>query len=402
MSSPALHRPRWGHQTSLFQWRQPAFWLFLLMLAFGIWVGLAEQAAFLELSASGWALSWGLLLVYAIPVFILIYALDLYEREPWSLIVGALLWGAFGATTLSALGNTGWSFLILELAGPEFASKWSAALTAPFVEEILKGIGVVFIYLIARREIDDVMDGFVYGAMVGLGFTLVEDVFYFIGAFGGTTEGVLTGFYLRVVASGLYGHVLYTGLVGMGIAYFTSRRGMRPFGRRLGILGALSATAVLAHFVWNSPLLDFFPEPPWTGGDWLIIPLATAVKGVPLLVFAIFMVRLAHQREHQWLEAALATEVGKPGLTGEELNTLLAPAARRRARKEIKARGGPAARRGLKKLHREQINLAMIRTRTHDPDHPDLARQHEHCARLREWVRGMPGVTGAPEEPSAG
>jgi RsiW-degrading membrane proteinase PrsW (M82 family) len=45
---------------------------------------------------------------------------------------------------------------------------------------------VILIYLIARDEMDDMMDGFVYGAMVGLGFALIEDVFYFIAIFGGT------------------------------------------------------------------------------------------------------------------------------------------------------------------------------------------------------------------------
>jgi len=29
------------------------------------------------------------------------------------------------------------------------------------------------------------VDGFVYGAMVGLGFAVVENVFYFVGQFGG-------------------------------------------------------------------------------------------------------------------------------------------------------------------------------------------------------------------------
>ena len=37
------------------------------------------------------------------------------------------------------------------------------------------------IYLIARSELNRIMDGFVYGAMVGLGFAVVEDVLYFVG-----------------------------------------------------------------------------------------------------------------------------------------------------------------------------------------------------------------------------
>ncbi len=138
------------------------------------------------------------------------------------------MWGAVAATTLSAIGNLGWGLTVARVGGPEFAARWTAALTAPFVEETLKGCGVVLIYLIARDEIDDVMDGFVYGAVCGLGFAIVEDVFYFMSVFGGQPAGVLQGFFLRVVASGLYSHVLYTGLVGMAIGVVVSRRATEP------------------------------------------------------------------------------------------------------------------------------------------------------------------------------
>jgi len=56
-----------------------------------------------SVSRSGWALSWILLLVYAAPLVVLIYFLDLYEREPVSVAIAAFLWGAFAATAL-ALG----------------------------------------------------------------------------------------------------------------------------------------------------------------------------------------------------------------------------------------------------------------------------------------------------------
>ena len=164
-----------------------------------------------------------MLALYALPVFLVVYFLDLYEREPLSLVAAALVWGAVAATTLSAIGNLGWGLTVARVGGPEFAARWTAALTAPFVEETLKGCGVVLIYLIARDEIDDVMDGFVYGAVCGLGFAIVEDVFYFMSVFGGQPAGVLQGFFLRVVASGLYSHVLYTGLVGMAVGVVVSR-----------------------------------------------------------------------------------------------------------------------------------------------------------------------------------
>ena len=401
MADQRLHRPHWGYQTGLFQWSNPALWLLALLLLGGALIILDQLVGFLSYSPSGFALSWLLLLIYAIPVFLLVYTLDLYEREPISLVVAALIWGGIGATALSIFGNTGWGLVVVNLFGPEFAQNWVAALTAPWIEEVFKALGIVLIYLIARREIDDIMDGFVYGAMVGLGFTLVEDVFYFMGAFGGDVAGVLTGFYLRVIAGGLYGHVLYSALAGMGIAYFVTRKGFVPEGKRWGVVIGLFLIAVLAHVLWNSPLLDFFPEEPWEGVDWLVILFATAVKGLPLLIFVILMVRLAHRREHLWLQAALETEAGKPGLTREELDALDHPADRRRARKEAAARGGRQAGREMKRLQREQINLAMVATRTHDPSHPDLRRQHAYCAQLRERVQRLSaGATPPPPEPA--
>jgi RsiW-degrading membrane proteinase PrsW (M82 family) len=384
-------RPRWGHRTSLFQFGQPAFYLFVLLIGLTGWFTIIQQNVFRQVAPEGWVLSWLLTLLYALPVFLLVYFLDLYEREPLSLVIGAFLWGAVAATTLGALANVGWGAAIARSLDPEVAARWVPALTAPWTEEILKAAGVVLIYLIARREIDDVVDGFVYGAMAGLGFAVVENVFYFIAVFGGETEGVLLGFFVRVIASGLYGHVLYTGLSGMGIAYFTTRRGEASFGKRLGVAVGLFAIAMLAHFVWNSPLLDFFPEPPLEGAEFVQVLLATAVKGVPLLAFVGVMVGLARRREHRWLQAALAGEVGREGIHEEELAVLDSPRDRRRARRELGRRGGPGAADLVKRLQRQQVNLAMVATRV-DDDHPDLLRQRAHCKAIRDALHAMPGV----------
>ncbi|MEX2421310.1 MAG: hypothetical protein WD670_05770, partial [Actinomycetota bacterium] len=87
---PVAPMPRrgWGRRTSLFQWRQPAFWLYAVVVSVTAVYAVGQQQIFHELSPSGWALSWGLLLVYGLPVFLAIYLLDLYEREPMSLVLG--------------------------------------------------------------------------------------------------------------------------------------------------------------------------------------------------------------------------------------------------------------------------------------------------------------------------
>ena len=397
--APARLRRGWGRRTSLFQPREPAFWVYLvLVLGTGVYAWY-EQRLFSQLSSAGWALSWGLLLVYALPLMISIYVLDLYEREPTSLLAGSLVWGAVAATVLSALANEGWGLVVARIGGPEFASRWTAALTAPFVEEIMKASGVVLIYLIARDEMDDLMDGFVYGALCGLGFAVVEDVFYFIAIFGGTTGGVLAGFYVRVISSGLYGHVLYTGLSGMGIAYFVSRGQEATLRRRSFVAGLLFAGGVTGHFLWNSPFLNFFPDEVNDAGDWLTIPLAAAIKGLPLLVVVVVLVKLARRRERQWLEAALASEVDSPALSGTELGILLDAGARRRSRRDMRSRAGERASRLLKRLQKEQINLAMVRTRAGDDGDPALVAQRELCKSLRAALLAMPGAAPAAQGP---
>ena len=79
----------------------------------------------------------------------------------------------------------------------------------------------------ARSEIGGVMDGLVYGAMIGLGFQVIENVQYFMLAASqsdGQAGAVVGMFFLRVVLSGLYSHMLFTGVMGFGFAYFVTQR----------------------------------------------------------------------------------------------------------------------------------------------------------------------------------
>ena len=138
-------------------------------------------------------------------------------------------------------------------------------------------------------------------------------------------------------------------------------------------------------------LLDFFPASVDDVGDWLQMPLAAAIKGLPLLVFVLLLVRLARRRERMWLEAALRSEADSPALTATELRVLLDPRAKRRSRRDLKERAGPGAARLLKRLQREQVNLAMVRTRSATLD-AELVRQRELCKSLRDALLAMPGA----------
>jgi protease PrsW len=390
-------RPPWVHGTSLFQLRRPAFWVYAaIMLGTGVFT-ISQQGVFRRISPEGWTLSWGLLLLYALPAFVLIYVLDLYEREPLSLVIGSLLWGAIAATTLAGIANEGWGEVISRIGGAAFASRWTAALTAPWVEEILKAAGVVLIFLIAPTEMDDDMDGFVYGAFCGLGFAIVEDVVYFMGVFGGRPSGVLAGFVLRVLANGLYGHVLFTGLTGMAVAHVAIVREGESSRRRLAVGSALALAAVAAHFLWNSPLLDLFPRGPWTGFEWIVVPLAATAKALPLFAFVVIAVVLARRRERRWLGATLAPEVGGVGIAPQELSVLQDRRRRRAAQREMRKRAGGKAAGLLRRLHREQVNLAMVRARAKDVGDPDLVHQRGYCKSLRDALAAIPGAAPAAD-----
>src|SRR4029078_11752325 len=81
------------HHRSIFQLRQPAFWVFAAFLVYGVVRMVIAPGQLASVSRSGWALSWILLLVYAAPLVVLIYFLDLYERETGSAASAAVLWG---------------------------------------------------------------------------------------------------------------------------------------------------------------------------------------------------------------------------------------------------------------------------------------------------------------------
>ena len=49
---------------------------------------------------------------------------------------------------------------------------------APVIEEILKGLAVVLVFLIFRKEFDSALDGIVYAGVTALGFAATENAYY--------------------------------------------------------------------------------------------------------------------------------------------------------------------------------------------------------------------------------
>jgi len=170
----------------------------------------------------------------------------------WS--AAAVTWGATAATACALLANQGLTSLLGKTAGVVFASTWSAALSAPLNEELLKVAGVVLIALAAPRAIRGPVDGMVYGALTGLGFQVVENVTYSLNniPLSGATDpaaAVTISAIIRVALTGLASHWAMSAVAGTGVGYLAAR------GPRRGAVPAAVclAGAMAMHFVFDAP-----------------------------------------------------------------------------------------------------------------------------------------------------
>jgi RsiW-degrading membrane proteinase PrsW (M82 family) len=351
----------WGDTTSVVQPRQPAFWLLVGLMAIGtVRIGSIVAAGFREFPV-GAVLAVVLLTLYAIPFLLFVYRLDLFEREPMTMVGAAFAWGGLVATSLALSGNQALFDLASKLGSPELAGRWGPALAAPPVEETLKVLGVVILVLIARDQFDTPLDGMVYGALVGLGFQVVENFIYCMNAIelaGGDREVVpVLGIFLVRSLVGLWSHATYTAIAGYGVGYFASRRD-RSLAARTGAAALAFAVAFAAHFVWNSPLLtEAF-------GEGLGILVGLVLKGIPVLVLLIVMYRLARDQEATWFRAATTGEVGTDVLLEDELDELMTLSRRRDVRRMVRRIRGRSAARLVDRLQHAQLDLGLACSRT--------------------------------------
>ncbi|MGC8838144.1 MAG: PrsW family intramembrane metalloprotease [Anaerolineae bacterium] len=256
--------------------------------------------------------------VPAILYSLLLWWADRYKREPLALVVAAFLWGAGPAAVLAVVGE---AILDLPLAGLGLAGEIaSASGAAPLVEETVKALALVALFLFSYREFDDVLDGIVYGGLVGFGFAMTENFLYFLGAFlsGGVGQWVLS----VVVRGAVFGlnHAFYTAFTGAGLG-LARRWGLRGRGLVAAALGYALALAFHALHNLGSTLASTAPPA-------LFLSVVSDVGGI-LVVLTILALSL--QRERQWIAEELRPEIGEV-LTEEEYACLLSPgraAARR-------------------------------------------------------------------------
>ena len=177
--------------------------------------------------------------------------LDRYEKEPKLLLGAAFMWGALIAGGGAYILNTAFGIGIYALTGSEGAAEFgTTSIVAPIIEESLKGLAVLIVFLMFRSEFDSVLDGVVYGAVTAMGFAAVENVLYIYR--NGYVEGGWEGFWvlvvIRVILVG-WMHPFFTAFTGIGLAIARMTRNVLV---KIIAIPTGYAIAVVAHAFHNT------------------------------------------------------------------------------------------------------------------------------------------------------
>jgi len=378
VAAPSLPARRLGALPEWYASRQP---ILLAVLVLGI-VAVPQTSLVLQRLVQNepqagpvTLLVWGL---YALPLLAAILTVDYFEREPWWLIALAAAWGGLIATGLALPANDAVQSILTTSQGVNVAAQLGAAIAGPTDEELLKGLGVVVCTLLARRRMRSPVDGFILGAVVGLGFQVVEDVVYTANVMAAGQDpwsAIWQMLLLRGIMGGLWSHAVYTGLFGLGLGYALTRPQWSMAARVLAAVAGLAAAWSL-HFLWNSPLLV-------DSTDWRLV----VVKGLPALLLLLALLHRAQRADSAVFLPALAA-VGNPLVaTDAEIAALRDRRSRRRARAAARARGGWRAARAVRHLQRAQADLAVALA---TGDQVGIARAREELAQARHELGQLP------------
>jgi len=280
-----------------------------------------------------------------------VWWLDRYEKEPLRLLALAFFWGAIPAAFLSLLLEILFDAFVQVIGGAGLLpSLVSMSVGAPLIEESAKGLALIALVLIFLREFDDVLDGIIYGALIGFGFALTENlVGYFLPILSSEGMGAgLVNIFLRTVVFG-FNHALWTGIIGAGIGY--ARLSPRPAQRLLVPVSAW-AVAVSAHAIHNAGV-SLVEQ---TLCLSLLLSMVVDWGGLLLLLgVAYFVLR----KESHWIRRGLLEEVRRGDLSAQELALLCSAGRRLWVRWEAWGRGGRRAYRDVGRYYQCATELAF-------------------------------------------
>lgn len=326
-------------------------WL-LIVTSVVLGVGaLAMAGLFLLLGGPG-AVALGVVLA-ALPVPLLMgfyLWLDRYEPEPRRYLLAGLGWGAVVATTLGVI------FTALGTELTAVSDSLAGVLWAPVAEEFGKGLFLVAVVVLRRRQMHGLLDGIVYAGMVGIGFAFTENILYYMQTYIGSGAapgglGPTTGlFILRGVISP-FAHPLFTSAIGIGLGYAVVSRSrlVRVVAPLLGFL-----VAVGLHAAWNVSALF---------GGFGAFVLTYVVAMVPALALVLALGLWVRRREGRILAYALSDCARRGWLHPDEIAWTVSLSHRAAARSFAARLRGRDGARALREYQRAVTEMGFLHDR---------------------------------------
>jgi protease PrsW len=265
----------------------------------------------------GAAFVWGLLPPLALVLGL--WWLDRYEKEPVQFLGLAFLFGAI-ATALIAVGLEHLFGVSSSLVGQASVPRSELGVGTPVLEEVARCLTIAALLFLVRHELDDLLDGLIYGAVVGLGLDAAAN---FVSISQTPTVGNTDPALFGTMIGGL-NQAFYGALIGVAFAY--ARRAPS-----FAHAAAASAAGVLLAIGFHL-LHDYLPwwvasAPGSVDGAWwrrIVGDLPNALGILAMAAIAAWTLG----REAVLVSTQLAPEVDDQVLSADDYRTVTNPTLR--------------------------------------------------------------------------
>jgi len=228
---------------------------------------------------------FGLLLVTSIPLLFLYFInqLDFYQSGQFQTIELSLVLGGL-SFTLAAVTN--WSLEYFVPIDIETIERF----IAPILEEIFKGL--FLFYIIKRSQFTYSVDGILYGLAVGIGFAVIENIFYVALVPNATNIA-----FQRIFTTSLV-HAFSSAVLGMALASLRSGSSfMRWAVRLVGLF-----LAIAQHMLYNNIIHSKFFK------TSAVHPAIIYIPGVFSVVFIYGVMQYGKKQAQKWIKEKLGME----------------------------------------------------------------------------------------------
>jgi protease PrsW len=324
------------------------FWVYVASVVIGSYMLITGNGRVIGETVDAQVVLGPVWALFVVALVWLIFEFDPYRsvrRYPQGLVAGTAL-GATIAVSFAIPGNESLEKVWARYIAPDTFAAWSAALTAPIIEELAKATCGALILVLCASVFNRISHALLVGMFVGLGFDVIEDLTYAAGSAVDSLNGDVAGASSEMagrILSSVPSHWAFAALSTVGVLLLLpsfSQRAELSLAKRVPLALGLFASAWFMHFFWDSPLMreHFF--------------LKIAINVAIFLAWAIWLQRY----ESRWVSDRIAALRHTSTADTEILDSLPNRKLRRALRKQARRSGGRSAVRELKRRQRAVLD----------------------------------------------